>query len=125
MTSHIWSGGKTFCRFGNCLAPSEKISISATAVINLVSGGRDISIFSIRYKIDYETRSSRSKGIFLGEFTGHCKSVPLSSLAKKRSHKENILKELSKTLYKVLALIAFQILMTLKLLLNLRANLIA
>ena len=55
----------------------------------------------------------------------------------KRSHEENILKELSKDLfsldnpgtfpvakyYKVLSLIAFQILMTLKLLLNLRPNL--
>ena len=121
MTSHIWSGGKIFCRFGNCLTPSEKISISATAVINLVSGGRDSNIFSIRYKIDYDTKSSRSKSIFLGEFTGHCKSVPSSSLANcrdnymccvsgksgKRSKEENILKELSKTS------VAFQILMTL------------
>ena len=56
----------------------------------------------------------------------------------KRSHEERIVKELLKTLfslvtagtipvakyYKVLALIAFQLLMTLKLFLNLRANLI-
>ena len=56
----------------------------------------------------------------------------------KRSHEESIVKELSQALfslvtagiipvtkyYKVLALIALQILVTLKLLLNLRANLI-
>ena len=92
------------------------------------------NIFSTSYKINYGTKSSRS---------GHCRSLPLSSLAsyrdshEKRSHEENILTELPKTLfslanagtipeaksYKVLAPIALHIVMTLKLLLNLRTYL--
>ena len=68
------------------------------------------NISSTRYKIDYGTKSSRSISILLGEFTGHCRSVPSNSLAdcrdnyklcvsgksRKRSHKENVLKESSR-----------------------------
>ena len=62
------------------------------------------NISSTRYKIDYETMSSHSINILLGEFAGHCRSVPSSSLAnfgdnymccvsgksQKISHEENI-----------------------------------